>query len=63
MLIAEDGDGNYLPVGPVSSISEAREIAQHDLRARMRNVEQGARLSARRCTGCGRREATAIRSP
>jgi hypothetical protein len=41
MLIVEDDAGGYLPVGPVSTISEAREIAQEDLRNRMRAVEQG----------------------
>jgi hypothetical protein len=41
LLIAEDDDGGYLPISPVSTISEAREIAQHDMRQRMRQVERG----------------------
>ena len=42
MLIAEDDDGRYLPLGPVSTISEARRLAQRDLRQRMLQVEHGA---------------------
>ena len=41
MLIAEDDLGNYLPVGPVATLSEAREIAAQDLLLRMRDVEKG----------------------
>jgi hypothetical protein len=41
MLIAEDDAGAYLPIGPVSTIAEAREIAQHELRLRMQAVERG----------------------
>ena len=41
MLIAEDHLGGYLPIGPVSTIDEAREIAENDLRLRMRDLERG----------------------
>ncbi len=41
MLIAEDDEGNYFPVGPVSTIAEGREIARRDLCNRMRQLEQG----------------------
>ena len=40
MLIAESEDGQYEPVGVVASISEAREIAESDLRGRMRRLER-----------------------
>ena len=40
-LIAEDEEGHYLPVGSVVSIDEGREIAQDDLRRRMRQLEHG----------------------
>ena len=42
MLIAESEEGQYEPVGVVSSISEAREIAESDLKGRMRRLERGA---------------------
>jgi hypothetical protein len=41
MLIAEFGDGNYQPVAAVVSINEAREIAESDLRALMKELERG----------------------
>ena len=41
ILIVEDDAGSYLPLAPVFTIAEAREIAQQDLRNRMRAVEQG----------------------
>jgi len=41
MLIAEDEEGQYEPVAVVASISEAREIAESDLRGRMRRLERG----------------------
>jgi len=40
MLIAEY-QAAYEPLGPVSTIAEAREIAQQDLRDRMRRLEAG----------------------
>ena len=40
MLIAEDEEGHYEPVAPVSSIAEAREIAQSNLRAKLRQLER-----------------------
>ncbi len=41
ILVAEFGDGNYQPVGVVVSINEAREIADSDMRGRMRDLERG----------------------
>jgi hypothetical protein len=41
MLIAEDEEGHYQPVGSVININEGREIAQRDLRRRMRELERG----------------------
>ena len=40
MLIAEDEEGHYEPIAPVSSIAEAREIAQSNLRGKMRRLER-----------------------
>ncbi len=42
MLIAEDEEGRYQPIGCVVSINEAREIAASDLRGRMRELERGS---------------------
>jgi hypothetical protein len=41
MLIADLGDGHYLPIGVVVSINEAREIADDDMRWRRRDLEAG----------------------
>jgi hypothetical protein len=41
MLIAEDEDGSYEPLGPVATIGEAREPAQDDMRHRRRDLESG----------------------
>jgi hypothetical protein len=41
MLIAEDDAGNYFPIGPVSTIREANEIAREDLRRRMHDLDCG----------------------
>jgi len=41
MLIAEDDEGPYKPVGVVISVNEAREIAASDMRDRMRRLERG----------------------
>jgi hypothetical protein len=41
ILVAEFGDGNYQPVGVVVSINEAREIADSDMRGRLRDLEAG----------------------
>ena len=41
ILIAEDEEGQYEPVAVVASIGEAREIAESDLRGRMRRLERG----------------------
>jgi hypothetical protein len=39
MLIAEDEEGHYEPVGVVATINEAREIAASDLRGRLHRLE------------------------
>ena len=39
-LVAEAEEGTYLPIAPVSTISEAREMAANDLRRRMRSLDQ-----------------------
>ncbi|MBZ5622893.1 MAG: hypothetical protein LAQ69_29780 [Acidobacteriia bacterium] len=41
MLIAEDEEGRHEPVAVASTINEAKEIAQSDLRGRMRRLERG----------------------
>lgn len=41
ILIVENDAGSYLPLAPVFTIAEAREVAQQDLRSRMCAVEQG----------------------
>ena len=41
MLIAEDDEGNSQPVNVASTISEAKELAECDMRERMRKLEKG----------------------
>jgi len=41
MLIAEDEEGHYEPVAVASTIHEAKELAESDLRGRMRRLERG----------------------
>jgi hypothetical protein len=41
MLIVEDEEGHYRPVTLAMTINEAKELAQDDLRNRMRSVENG----------------------
>jgi hypothetical protein len=41
MLIAEDEEGHYEPVASIININEGREIAQSDMRRRMRQLERG----------------------
>ena len=41
MLIAEDEEGHHEPVGVASTINEAKEIAESDLRGRMSRLERG----------------------
>ena len=41
MLIAEDEEGHHEPVAVASTINEAKEIAESDLRGRMRSIEGG----------------------
>lgn len=42
MLIAESEDGQYEPIGVVATIGEAREIAESNLRGKMRRLERDA---------------------
>lgn len=39
ILIVEDEEGTHQPVGMPGSINEARELAQEDLRGRLRRLE------------------------
>lgn len=41
MLIAETEGGTYQPVAAVATISEAREMASHDFRRRMKELDRG----------------------
>ena len=41
LLIAEDDDGGYDPVGVVTTIREARELATEDFRSRIADLENG----------------------
>ena len=41
MLIAEDEEGNHEPVAVAGTINEAKELAESDLRGRMRRLERG----------------------
>src|ERR1035441_7681900 len=41
MLIAEDEEGHHEPVAVASTINEAKELAESDLRGRMRRLERG----------------------
>jgi hypothetical protein len=41
MLIAEGEEGHYEPVAIATTISEAKEIAESDLRGRMDRLERG----------------------
>ena len=41
MLIAEDEDGATQPVAVASTINEAKELAESDMRARWRRLERG----------------------
>ena len=40
MLIAEDEEGHHEPVAVASTINEAKELAESDLRGRMRRLER-----------------------
>jgi hypothetical protein len=42
MLIVEDEEGDYEPINLAASISEGREMAQHDLRSRQSLLEKDA---------------------
>lgn len=41
LLIAEFGDGTYRPIATVTSVNEAREIAESNMRRRMRELDAG----------------------
>lgn len=41
MLIAEDVDGRHEPIGVAATINEAKEMADCDLRDRLRRIERG----------------------
>ena len=41
MLIAENDEGCYQPIAMVNTITEAKELAENDLRARMKRLERG----------------------
>ena len=41
LLVAEFEGGSYQPISPVSTLAEAREIAQSDLRLRARQLASG----------------------
>jgi hypothetical protein len=41
VLIVEDEEGHYQPLGCVISIAEGREIAASDLHRRLRDMERG----------------------
>jgi hypothetical protein len=41
MLITEDENGAYEPLGPAATIGEARELAQDDMGHRRRDLERG----------------------
>lgn len=41
ILVAEFADGTYQPIAVVVSINEAKEIAEGNMRCRMRELERG----------------------
>jgi hypothetical protein len=42
MLIAEFGDRTYRPIGAVTTINEAQELVDDDMRVRMDELETGS---------------------
>jgi hypothetical protein len=42
MLIAEDDEGHYVPIGVVATINEAKKTAESDFGGRVRLTELGA---------------------
>ena len=50
MLIAEDEEGHHEPVAVASTINEAKEIAESDLRGRMRRLDRGGDPGICPCT-------------
>jgi hypothetical protein len=41
MLIAEDEEGHHEPIAVASTINEAKELAESDLRGRRRRLDRG----------------------
>ena len=49
MLVAEFADGTYQPIAVVVSINEAKEIAEGNMRCRMRELERGGEPACPEC--------------
>jgi hypothetical protein len=49
ILVAEFADGTYQPIGVVVSINEAKEIAEGNMRCRMRELERGGEPACPEC--------------
>ena len=49
MLVAEFADGSYQPIAVVVSINEAKEIAEGNMRQRMRELERGGDPACPEC--------------
>jgi len=49
ILVAEFADGTYQPVAVVVSINEAKEIAEGNMRQRMRELERGGDPACPEC--------------
>ena len=49
MLVAEFADGTYQPIATVVSIDEAKEIAESNMRYRMRELERGGAPACPEC--------------
>ena len=62
MLIAEDEEGHYGPVAVVASIREAKEVAESDMRGRMRSALRSRRRGLRRNPAAGPGRAAQVRS-
>jgi hypothetical protein len=49
ILVAEFADGTYQPIAAVVSINEAKEIAESNMRYRMRDLERGGAPACPEC--------------
>jgi hypothetical protein len=49
ILVAEFADGSYQPIAVVVSINEAKEIAEGNMRCRMRELERGGEPACPEC--------------